>query len=77
MRAACALCARAAMQPLRQPGAKPIPRRAPRAPPRLSGPLWEEKWRHVLIGRELRREVGGEEQVGVVMHRVSAAHQFV
>jgi hypothetical protein len=42
---------------------------APRPAPPLPGSEWD-KWRNVLVGRELRRREGGEEQVGVVLFSV-------
>lgn len=52
----------------------PQPRRRQRDPaaPAGPGPEWD-KWSGVPTGRELRRVVGGKEQTGVVLHRVSAA----
>lgn len=41
------------------------------------GPCWEERWRDVFTGREVRRVVDGKEQVGVVMHRVREPLLFV
>lgn len=36
------------------------------------GELWDQKWKHMMTGRELRRVVGGEEQVGVVLFKTQS-----
>jgi hypothetical protein len=51
------------------PFTPPLPHRRPARPP--PGPEWDV-WRAVLVGRELRRTVEGQEQVGVLLFSVGA-----
>ena len=77
-------CRAAAVQPPRAVRPAPTPPRrrpshararapAPAPPPRArAGPEWE-RWKSIYTGREIRKVAGGEEQTGVILHRVRPA----